>query len=92
VRTAWSRAHLASSTKAESSFGGEAASSSKRLVDIMKAGVKGTAAPTNPPPASHSHRPVNRQTTTLQGKQMTANDACKGAASLVTGSEFLQSD
>jgi hypothetical protein len=76
------RAHLASSTTAASPFGGEAASSSKRFVDIIKARVKGTTAPTNAPPASHAHRPVNRQTTTLQRKQMTANDVCQGAARL----------
>jgi hypothetical protein len=73
---------LASSTYASSSFAGEATSSSKRFVDIMKAKVKGTTAPTNAPPASHGHLPVNRQTATLQRKQMTANDACKGAARL----------
>jgi hypothetical protein len=53
-----------------------------RLVDMMNANVNGTTAPTNAPPASHAHRPVKRQTATLQRKQVTAKAACKGAARL----------
>jgi hypothetical protein len=73
---------LGESANASLSFGGEAASTSKRFVGIMKAKVKGTTAPTNAPPASHGNLLVNRQTATLQRKQMIANDACKGAARL----------
>jgi hypothetical protein len=74
---------LASSREASSSFGGEAASSSKRLVDIMNASrERKWDYRTNAPPVSHAHRPVKHQTTTLQRKQVTANAASKGAARL----------
>ena len=47
--------NLVSSMRASSSFGGKAASRSKRLVVSIKANVKGTTAPTDTPPASHAH-------------------------------------
>lgn len=82
MRTAWRRAHLASNDLASFSAGGEVASRSRRFVGMMTSKVKGTTAPTNAPPAIHPVRCVNHHRAALESKQITAKEACMGAARL----------